>query len=307
LISSLDTLLWRRDARRMITLKPLFVSIALALIGTAGLPAAENPRPTYDSPPITPTAPVILYDGKTVTDLSQFYTWLGPLGYKDPNQVFTVVDRIDGAPAIRISGQDWGGIVTKQNYRDYKLVLEYRWGAVTWGRRAASARNSGILLHCQGEDGNYRNDFLGHWIVSVEYEILEGRTGDIILVSGYDRATKARLLPTLVMQAQPGDFYWDPKGTPREFVAGKGHLHWYGRDRKWRDELGFRGPQDVDKPLGEWNRAEAIAQGGDVTYFLNGVKVMAGTQGSLTHGRIMFQSEGAEIFFRKIELHPLPR
>ena len=284
---------------------PVRVSMRMALLTfLTTVPLLGAP---YDSPPVTPVSPIVLFDGKTVKDLSAFYIWLGPLGHEDPNRVFTVVDQIDGAPAIRSSGQDWGGIVTRKNYQNYKLVLEYRWGLATWGQRKASARNSGVLLHCQGEDGNYKDDFKGPWIVSVEYEILEGRTGDIVLVSGYERGSKTRLVPTLVMRAQPGDFYWDPKGEPREFVAGKGHLHWYGRDRGWKDVLGFRGPQEVEKPAGQWNHVEAIADGGNLIYFLNGVKVMEGSQSSLTHGRLLFQSEGAEIFFRKIELHPLSR
>jgi hypothetical protein len=48
-----------------------------------------------------------------------------------------------------------------------------------------------------------------------------------------------------------------------------------------------------------------VCRGGDVTYYLNGVLVNAGTAGSLRHGRLLFQSEGAEIYFRRIELHPL--
>lgn len=256
-------------------------------------------------PAVAPKEPVVLYDGDKVKDLSQFYTWLQGHKYEDPNQVFTVVDQVDGAPAIRVSGQDWGGIVTRKAYKDYKLVLEFRWGTVTWGSRKDRARNSGVLLHCLGEDGNYKADFNAPWIASVEYEIMQGRTGDIILVSGYERDSSEPLLPRLTMQAQPEDRYWDPKGAPREFVSRQGHLHWYGRDRDWKDVIDVRGPQEVEKPSGEWNLVEAVMKGGDLTYYLNGVKVMEGSQGTLKEGRLLFQSEGAEIFFRKIELHPL--
>lgn len=258
-------------------------------------------------PAIEPKQPVILYDGKTVNDLSQFYTWLADHAYEDPNRVFTVVDQVDGAPAIRISGQDWGGIVTRKAYKNYKLVVEFRWGTVTWGARKNKSRNSGILLHCVGEDGNYRANFKAPWIASVEYEILEARTGDIILVRGFERDTGAPITPRITMKAQPGEFYWDPKGTPREFVGGGGHLHWFGRARDFRDELGFRGPNEVERPAGEWNLVEAVMKEGDLAYYLNGVKVMEATQGTLSEGRILFQSEGAEVFYRRIELHPLGR
>ena len=40
---------------------------------------------------------------------------------------------------------------------------------------------------------------------------------------------------------------------------------------------------------------------------LNGKVVNEGTKSSHTRGKILFQSEGAEVFFRTIELHPLKK
>lgn len=286
----------------MTPLRPLFLFSCAALC--AGWPLALA---AADSKPVTPKERIVLFDGKEVADLSRFYTWLGPLGKDhDPNRVFTVVDQVDGARAIRVSGEDWGGIVTRQEYANYKLVLEFRWGDVTWGSRKARARNSGILLHCQGVDGNYKEDFKGHWIASVEYEILEGRMGDIILVGGFVPGSADKILPRLVM-TQSTERIWDPNGTPKEFKPGMGHLHWRHWDPNWKDVLGFRGPKDVDKPLGGWNVAEAMADGDRLVYFFNGDKVMEATKVWPTHGRLLFQSEGAEIFFRRIELQPLEK
>jgi hypothetical protein len=279
---------------------PVLSLVLLALVAGSALRGAG---PT----PIVPDKVIVLYDGKSRNDLSQFYRWLGPLGKDhDPNQVFTIVDRVDGAPAIRVSGQDWGGITTKQEFANYKLVLEYRWGAVTWGSRQDRARNSGILLHCQGEDGNYKQDFKGDWVSSIEYEILEGRTGDIILVGGFARDGGDKILPRLTM-TQSVERIWDPNGAPKEFKPGMGHLHWQHWDPEWKDVLGFRGRNDLDRPLGQWNLVEAVADGDQLHYYLNGVKVMAGTNVWPSQGRILFQSEGAEIFFRRIELHPLAK
>lgn len=281
-------------------------TLALAFFATAVFADKAEKVTGFDGKPaVQPKEKIVLYDGDKVNDLRHFYTWLQGHKYEDPNQVFTIVDQIDGAPAIRISGQDWGGIVTRQAYKDYKLVMEFRWGTVTWGNRKNNARNSGVLLHCIGEDGNHNKTFSSPWIISVEYEILQGRTGDIILVPGFEKGATEQVLPKLTMTAQPDDFYWDPKGQPREFVARQGHLHWFGRDRNWKDVLDFYGSKEVEKPTGEWNHGEAIMKGGDLVYFLNGVKVMEGSKGSLTEGRLLFQAEGAEIFFRKIELHPL--
>ena len=42
-----------------------------------------------------------------------------------------------------------------------------------------------------------------------------------------------------------------------------------------------------------------------VKYWVNGKVVNEGSAASLTCGKILFQSEGAEVFFRNIELRPL--
>jgi hypothetical protein len=257
-------------------------------------------------PPIAVEETIVLYDGKTVNDLSKFYTWLEGHAFEDPNKVFTVVDRIDGAPAIRVSGKEWGGMVTPKSYSRYRLVAEYRWGLVTWEPRLNLARKSGILLHCQGDDGNFKPTFDSPWITSIEFEIFDGRTGDAVLVPGYaSRGSSERIFPRATMRALPESNYWNPQGTPREFVAGKSRLHWFAKDPEWKDVPGFRGKNDIEKPSGEWNVLEAIVDGGNIAYFVNGSKVMELTDCSLTHGRILFQSESAEIYFRRIELHPL--
>ena len=279
--------------------------LLLALfVGASFVHAAE---PTA----ITPREPIILF-GRDKIDLSPFYTWLAKYGRdNDPDRVFTVVEQIDGAPAIRSSGQWYGGIVTKQSYANYRLIVEFRWGLSTWGDRKNKARDSGILLHLQGEDGNNNKNMRGAWTRSVEFQILEGGTGDIWLVPGYDRDNPTPIQPRLTValksQKHQGGFpIWDPAGTPTE-LGNFGRIAWGGIDPDWKPELGFRGRNDAEKPLGQWNRLEAIVNGGDLDYFVNGVKVNEGRNGTFKEGRLLFQSEGAEVFFRRIELQPLKR
>lgn len=273
-------------------------AVAIFALGLAPAPARAEP------PAITPHAPILLYDSHAKHDLAAFYTWLGKYGRdRDPDCVFSLVDHIDGARAIRISGQYYGGLVTRESYTNYRVVAEYRWGNVTWGERKNKARDSGILLHLSGEDGNNNKNFHGAWTRSVECQLLEGGTGDIWLVNGYDRDRPEPTSPRLTIAVKPGTRVWDPDGTPTEFNLGR--IAWRGIDPEWQPVLGFRGRHDVEKPVGEWNRIEAVCAGGDVTYFLNGEKVNEGRHGSFTAGRLLFQSEGAEIFFRHIELQPL--
>ncbi len=276
-----------------------FVAMIIMALGLS------NPESVHgqDNHVIIPEDTIELFNGE---DLTGFYTWLVDHEFDDPDNVITVVDRIDGAPAIRMSGEHWGGIITEDSYADYHLIAEFRWGPVSYGERKDRARDSGVLLHAQGPEGNYAADFNGPWMRSVEYQIIEGGTGDFILVGGYTEDGE-RLSPEMkatVSQDYNGQYIWDPEGEVREFEGGR--INWYGRDPEWRDVIGFRGMQDVEKPVGEWNRMEAIVDGDTFVYLLNGRIVNKGFDSELTEGKLLFQSEGAEIFFRRIELRPLP-
>jgi len=272
--------------------------LCLLLSGTAALAAAFALPPAASA-----QKPVIqLFNGK---DLTNFYTWLVGDHRQDPDHVFTVVDAVDGAPAIRVSGQKFGAFITEREFSDYHLVTEYRWGPSTWGSRKDRTRDSGILLHCQGPDGNTAADFNGPWMLSQECQIIEGGVGDFILVAGHN-AQKQRIVPTLTVQASKdvdGEDIYDPNAPPKQFAGGR--INWFGRDPSWADVIGYRGGQDVESPYPYWTRLEVICDGGSITNIVNGVVVNKGTDSSLRSGKIIFQSEGAEIFFRKIDLTPL--
>ncbi len=62
---------------------------------------------------------------------------------------------------------------------------------------------------------------------------------------------------------------------------------------------------DNEKPTGEWNRIEVISKDGKCTHIVNGVVVNEASDASIRSGRIIIQSEGAEIWYRKIEIKEL--
>ena len=65
--------------------------------------------------------------------------------------------------------------------------------------------------------------------------------------------------------------------------------------------------KDMEKPNGEWNVVEMICDGDSITNIVNGEVVNKGTKASVTKGRILLQSEGAEVFYRNITLTPLAK
>jgi hypothetical protein len=88
-------------------------------------------------------------------------------------------------------------------------------------------------------------------------------------------------------------------------TINSGRINWLNRDPNWKDTLGFRGKQDVENPLGEWNTLECIADGERLTILLNGQVVNKASKVKPKKGKIQVQSESAEVFIRRIDLIPL--
>ena len=109
------------------------------------------------------------------------------------------------------------------------------------------------------------------WPNGVEAQLFSGHAGDFWLVDGFklevDRSRQ------------------DPK-TPR---------HYYR----------LKTDKPVEKPIGEWNKYEITCKGDTITLAINGQKVNEGTKAQRTRGKILLQSEGAEIHFRNVKFTPL--
>src|SRR6266700_3171845 len=99
----------------------------LALLA-CGLPAAA-------AEPVTPKDGFRLFNGK---DLTGLHTWLRDTRREDPRKVFSAEGGL-----LHVSGDGYGYVATDKQYRDYRLVVEYRWGKRTDGGK--SVRNSGVL------------------------------------------------------------------------------------------------------------------------------------------------------------------
>lgn len=217
--------------------------------------------------------------------------------HDDPKDVWTFGS--DGA--LNVSGRGYGYVGTKKAYRDYHLVPEFKWGTKTWGAREKKAKDNGILLHGHGSHGAYG----GNWMASIEAQIIEGGVGDLLVLS------PSLADGTEVMTSVSSEFALDrdkekiwKKGEPRQVVT-KGRINWKGRDEDWADRIGFRGREDVESPPGEWNRLEVIANGDTLQYFVNGALVNEAFDCKPSEGKVLLQTEGAEMIVRRYELWPL--
>lgn len=250
----------------------------LALAGDAPSPA-----------PIAPTDGVIrLFDGK---DMSKLYTRLNDTKYEDPRKVFTVHDGL-----LHLSGDGFGGVMTKNAYRDYHLVYEFKWGPRTWGKRETRAKDSGLLFHCTGPE----DSFGGSWPEAFQAQIQQGGTGDLYAVKAEG---PVQLSFVAEVEERDGKRYWK-KGGERQTIT-RGPVFWPGKDPEWKNEKDFRGKNDVESPDGEWTRVEVICDGDHAVVKVNGVQVNEAFELKPSAGKILVQVEGAELFIRRWELWPI--
>jgi len=266
-----------------------FFLLIVSLAVVAGTSPALRAGEAGGKNPITPRDGVIqLFNGK---DLSGLYSYLRDTKYEDPRKVFTVQDGM-----LHFSGDGFGGLRTRDAYRDYHLILEFRWGPRTWGKRKTRAKDSGILFHCTGPE----DSFGGSWPEAFQAQLQHGATGDLYAVKANGPVD---LSFTAEVEDRNGKPYWKKGGERRRFTRGA--VSWFGKDPTWKNVLGFRGKNDVESPDGKWTRVEVICNGGHVVIQVNGVKVNEAFDLKPSAGKILVQVEGAELFIRRWELWPL--
>jgi hypothetical protein len=281
--------------------------VVVVLMALASIPIQAAPSPS-PSPSVEWTS---LFNGR---DLAGWDTWLGiphasvtgldlpkdeagkytaAQGLNsDPKEVFTVVT-VDGAPAIRISGEMFGALTSLEEYGDFHLRLEFKWGEKRWPPRETVVRDSGILYYAVGEPGAADNKA---WMRSLECQVQEHDVGD----------------------------FWGVGGT---YVDVAGDAEGEGKDRKVVHRPGApivtvgatprRAIKSLDNenPTGAWNTVELLCLRGTCLHVVNGKTnlVLAsprqtaadGSLVPLMKGRVQIQSEGAEVFYRNIQVRPI--
>jgi hypothetical protein len=211
---------------------------------------------------------------------------------KDPEHVFSVA-QADGTPAIRVSGVIGGGISTVKSYENYHLRLQMKWGTGNPWKRAVP--DSGVLYHAGGEHG-LDGDF---WMRSFEYQVMPGMTADLITILGC--VADVPSAPT----ADGKGFVYDPKGQVRTFSRETKVPNSGGRVARLPS---FKNPET------DWSTLEIYTVGQTAVHVVNGQVVLEvhntrlyenGATRPLTSGKIQIQSEGAEVFYRNIEMTPI--
>lgn len=230
-----------------------------------------------------------LFNGK---DLDDWHTIITGYGLNsDPDRLIQVHDGMIHLykDAPEGSEQPCGFLCTKQKFESYRLRFEYKWGTKRFITRAQSLRDAGCLYHVTEVKSVH-----GVWPMCIECQVQEGDTGDLITVdigctAFVDPATKDAEYPTFRDPSQGG------VEKPNE---------WYVNADKTRDFLT------------DWNTVEVVVRGSEAAvHIVNGhvnqrLKDIRRPKGDgwvpLKEGHIAFQLEDAEVFYRNIEIQPLP-
>jgi len=244
--TELSYVLLTADAGQLISFEVTPVAVAGILSGSPVLSIGLQIEVHDPATPIIPFGLIKLFDGQSLAGL---YTWLEATSYDDPTNVFTVANGL-----LRVSGDGIGGILTDDIYRDYHLIVEFKWGDETFGDRVNKAKDSGLLVHANGPDGSTlaSNDQAGRWKSAFQSQVIEGGMGDFIIIQGNDE--NQNLIPQSVViktrfevcenQSSWGCYYkpkahtWGTDGSATIFTEWA--LIHHGRwDSAWGESLGF--------------------------------------------------------------------
>lgn len=230
---------------------------------------------------------------KFVAPLDESGNPIPPIGYgKNERNVFSVLEENEEL-VLRISGEIYGCVFTKADFRNYHLRLKVKFGELKWTPRLEKAKDSGILYHSIGECGV---DGWLSWMLSQEFQVMEGGTeegnsGDYWPIAGsqiYIKADKPE---------NERNYFYDSNASLMAF--GHGGIQ------------GVCRTIDYTNPPNEWTTLELICYEGKSLHIVNGKVAMAlqdsrywnGTESlPLIEGKIQLQSEAAEVFYKNIQI-----
>jgi hypothetical protein len=246
------------------------------------------------------------------TDLTGWYAVVGS-GPRDndSNHIFQVTDGSIHVykDAEDASKQPFGYVITEKEYSDYDLRFQYKWGEKKFKPRAGAThrRDAGCLVQMVGKDGV--------WPTSVECQVMEDDTGDIFTVhtrvaTTVDPAT-TNIITTVTTNSTTHAVRTNSAVEPVFLEASAGGVPFVQGDPGPSKRIRHGAKYDTRDG---WNDVEVIVRGNTATFIVNGhvnnrltdlEQMVDGKWVPLTKGKILFQAEGAEVYYRNIEIKPL--
>ncbi|SFZ91857.1 protein of unknown function [Flaviramulus basaltis] len=219
---------------------------------------------------------------------------IAPVGLNDSTyHVFNVIK--DGEELnIKVTGEYYGALISKKEYENYHLQLKYKWGNKKWDPRKDLLKDSGILYHSIGPMGA---EYWRSWMLSQEFQIMEGHTGDY-----WSQATSA-----IDIRAYTPEYKINPMANETQDYIPLGEGSPY-------ENYCLRS-NDYENLHDEWNTLDLYCFENKSLHMVNGKVVMIlknsrylndnGEFVPLTKGKIQIQSEAAEVFYKDIRIRTI--
>ncbi|RKR14567.1 uncharacterized protein DUF1080 [Maribacter vaceletii] len=232
------------------------------------------------------------YDGSVPKDKNG--EEIMPIGINNKGySVFTTLQEGEDT-IIKNTGEYYGCLITKKEYKNYHFQLKYKWGNQKWAYRKDLLKDSGILYHSIGP---MAVEYWRSWMLSQEFQIMEGHTGDF-----WSQANSA-----IDIRAYKPESVLDPSANKnQDFLP-------IGMGSPYKNYCLRSG--DFEKKHDEWNTIDLICFEGKSLHVVNGEVVMIlknsryidenGKAIPLTKGKIQLQSEAAEVFFKDIKIREI--
>jgi hypothetical protein len=184
---------------------------------------------------------------------------------------------------------------TRRAYGDYVLHLQYRWGDRKFAPRMDRLKDAGIVFHIH-------EDVPFSWPHGIECQIEDSDVGDLWLISARADAT---VRPNRHQHEpdplQDNAAYYAPGGV-KTTLGGQGEY------------VRLRHAADFEHP--GWNSVDVVVRGDSAVYLVNGRVNMritgmrkwdaaSGNWERLDRGKILFQAEFAEVYYRDIRIRPV--
>jgi hypothetical protein len=164
-----------------------------------------------------------------------------------------------------IAGEPRGHLITDAAYRNYRLLVEYRF--------TGTPGNAGVLIHASTPRALY-----AMFPKSIEVQMQSGNAGDFWCI------VEDITVPDMLQRRGPRENWGITEGKGRRIT----HL-----------------VDGLERPVGTWNRLEIEAVGRTVTVRVNGTLVNRGTSATADRGQIAIQSEGSAVEIRTLDLTPV--
>ena len=175
------------------------------------------------------------------------------------------------------------------------MTLKVKWGDKKWEPRTEKLKDSGLLYNSIGECGV---DYWRSWMLSQEFQIMEGHIGDHWGIASSAIDVRAFI----------------PEGKMNTVASEKQAFLPIGPGTGL-DGFCLRSA-DYESPDGEWTTLELICFGDKSIRIVNGHVVMVlqnsryvkdGKSIPLTKGKIQLQSEAAEVYFKDIRIKSIEK